>query len=183
MPNALTKKHFELFGGIVYNYAFVELGFKFCTAAVMQCSPHDVLVLTSRQPAQVIAENLRALARDSLKDAPRSQLIQLISRWAKHNDLRTSIAHHRWREGSRPGSVRPAYYSVRSGKTKVVGFEDDETDYLIEDLEQVCAELARLKDDLDAFMRDSGLEAIIKRKMAEESAAQPSAETSTDIQT
>lgn len=165
MGSVLSSKHLELFGGIIYNYGLVELGFKFCTAAVMQCRPHNVLVISARQPAQIIAANLKALARDNLKSDLQSRLLPLIDRWSSYNNLRTSIAHHRWRTGTREGSVRPTYYEVRSGKSAVLGFEDDEKDYVIADLVAACADLAQLKSDIDAFMKKSGLEAIIVEKL------------------
>lgn len=170
MGSAVSNRHLELFGGIIYNYGLVELGFKFCTAAVMQCHPHNVLIVSARQPAQVLAENLKALARDNLKSDVQSRLIPLIDRWTRYNNLRTSIAHHRWRSGIREGSIRPTYYEVRSGKSAVLGFKDDEKDYLIDDFVAAWDALAKLKDDLDDFMKKSGLEAIIMEKMDAQSA-------------
>ena len=47
------------------------------------------------------------------------------------------------RKGTRPGSIRAGYVDVRFGKGKVVGYDEDDIDYTMDELGDAANEIRR----------------------------------------
>jgi len=170
MAQLLTNKHYEAFGRIIYAYAAVEVGIKFCVSGMLKTSYHVMMVALATITATNLANTAKSLANDTLKKKQASQMIALANRWMAFNDLRMRIAHHRWTAGKRPGSIKATFFDVRQGKTILRGFLDDEPDYTAAELTKIANDLSQLNNDVKAFLAESGLRAIIDLKMAESKA-------------
>jgi len=169
----LTNDHFNAFGRITYGYAAVETGIKLCVSAMARIHAHDGFILSAPYPAQALANVAKVLANENLKPELRKEMIGLVDRWIGHNLIRTYVAHHRWRDGARPGAIRPTFYDVRTPNSVVKGFEDDEKDYTTAELFLLANNLHQLNEDVKAFFANSGLEAVLEKIDAEHSGQAP----------
>ena len=119
MPPVLSDKHFEVFGKVAYAYASVEVGFKICLAGILNTTTLKALTIAAPYGAYQLNSVVKSLAKDHLKPIWAERLCSLVNRWESFTAVRTAVAHHRWRAGTRPGSVRPTHTDVKSGEAKI----------------------------------------------------------------
>ena len=167
MTSIVDSKFYSAFGALMYSYATVEVGIKHCISAMMNIDTHRGLIAFSPYTAANVANIAKSVADEFLKEPWKDQLTTLVSRWQKHTDLRTYIAHHRWRPGTRVGAIRPTFWDVRSGKLRIKGFNPDERDYTVEEIMTAALDLATINEDIKDFLKKSGLWDIIEPKAEE----------------
>ncbi len=85
--------------------------------------------------------------------------------WSGSNTLRNTIAHSRWTDGDRPGSIKPRGLDIRQGHARFVGESEQERSYTAGELNTALAQLASVNERLKRFLQVSALEQIILSKM------------------
>jgi hypothetical protein len=134
------------FGSIIHNFARHEY--------LMQCIMSSI-VDTPLTPVSILTVELGYL--------PKRQLVKIEGFLARlHNALRNAIAHHLWKEGSRPCSVRSMGLSVRRGEAIVLGNDEE---YTVDKLIKIANELSRLYDQFFAYLDGEGLSHSMSKKM------------------
>lgn len=76
-----------------------------------------------------------------VSEPAKTEITTLFDNVHKYNPLRNHIAHSIWVRGKRPTSVKPAYLDLRQGKGKLGGYDDDERDYTLLELQNIANEL------------------------------------------
>jgi hypothetical protein len=167
MPDfSLGDTHMNAFGRIAYGYANVEVGIKFCIGGMLQLNSGHAMTITAPYQAYSVASVAKCLADETLKPELAKRLRKLINRWIEYTSLRTAVAHHRWRPGTRPDSIRPTFFDIKTGEIEVKGFDPTERDYTTPELFALANELWQLRGDVLKFMHEAGLNEIIERKDA-----------------
>lgn len=166
MTNPITDEHFHAFGRIAHIYANVEVGIKCCTGGMLDLTSYHAMAIAAPYQAYSVASVAKALAPECLTTERSKQFIVLVNRWFDYTALRTAVAHHRWHEGSRPKSIRPTFYEVKTGQLELKGFAEKERDYTARELLEIANKLYDLNVEVITFLKESGLDSIIRRNDA-----------------
>lgn len=164
MTSIVDPKFYPAFGALIYSYATVEVGIKTVITGLMETDMHRGFISTAPYPATQVANVAKVLAEEFVKPSLAKEITALVSRWQGHDALRIYIAHHRWRPGIRPNSIRPTYFDVRTGSLRVKGFDEKEKDYTVEEIFAAALDLSDINDGLKAFLEKTGLMAAIDKK-------------------
>jgi hypothetical protein len=154
----LTNDHLLAFGSIVQDFARFERLVEICISKILSAN----YTLTA-----ITISNLGYIAKCQ---APESLLIltpwpdqdraHTVSRFITNfnclTPLRNSIAHHAWKEGSRPESIKPLSARSRGGRAKFQGVSDDERDYTAVELFEIANRLMGIHDDFTKFLISVG---------------------------
>jgi len=169
----LESPHFEAFGRIISGSALVETGIKVTLSAIMHSHSHYVHVLTAPYTANDLYNVAKSLAKVHFSEDEnnRDLLIELIGKYKSYTRLRNFIAHSFWVKGTRLGSIRPAYMSVREGRAEGRGFSDEERDYTILELQDAANGLLALYEEFKGFLKSSGLALSMEENIADDNAA------------
>lgn len=179
----LQAEHFQLFGRIVNGYARFEVELRFCLTAMTGMKTVEGAIVSAPYGAYQLNSVVKSVARLVVNPISQDRLVSLVDRWEKFTPLRTAVAHHIWRLGARPDSIRPTFIEVKSGHLKIKGSEDEDRDYTIPELVDLVNSLDALVNELYVFMDESGLEAKLKAErenMAAKIAALKEAKASED---
>lgn len=170
-PDILTEKHYEAFGRIIASYAHAESLVKMSIAGLVPVPLSVVMIMSEPYNALALRNVAKSLAK--LHDDPEltESMVGLIGRLGSFSSLRNDIAHLRWTNGTRPGSVRPIRLDIRQGRPVHKGFGDDEPDFTIDDLAKKANALFQLYRDIRQFLLDSGLAVAIAKNNALQSAS------------
>jgi hypothetical protein len=160
-PYALTSEHFMAFGAIVQHFARHEYLMQVIISAIVDAEITPISMLTVELSYSARRNALLSVMK--AKPIPKKQLEKIetfLSRLHKRSVLRNSIAHHVWKEGSRPGSIRSLGLSVRRGAPEVLGNDEE---YTLEKLIKIANELGKLYDQfLDYLDKEGFLRSIPK---------------------
>jgi hypothetical protein len=162
----LTYDHLARFGSIICSFAHLEYLMQAIMAAMAGVDDTKIMVLTKSLTYSQKRDTLYSYF--NLYNSPiehQTNLKKLLDTAHNHNGLRNHIAHSLWKKGIRPNTIRPGYIDVRQGKGKIVGYDDDEKDYTVDELSDAANELRRTLNALIRYLRDSGISPDIARKI------------------
>jgi hypothetical protein len=166
IPDIPNLSHFARFGAIIYAFARIEHLIQAATAAVSGVEDSKLAVLTRSMTYAQKRDTLYSyLVIDNFAPDKAAQIRDLFDRAHEFNYLRNCIAHAIWVEGTRPASVRPQYIDVRFGKGRLVGFDDDERDYTMDELGNAANSLRKITNEIIRYLRDSGIAPAISAKI------------------
>jgi hypothetical protein len=157
-PYPLTLAHFQIFGGIVQEFARFERLVEVTIGVLLGMQPGLAALVTASLGYNAKCDTLLSLVAvsemdEALRDGIRSH-IQEVNAFAA---LRNSIAHHVWVTGTRPGSVKPLSVTARGGKGKIKGLKDDEPDYTIDDLSGMGKRMIAARESFFHFLITKGV--------------------------
>jgi hypothetical protein len=109
------------------------------------------------------------LVHSGQPDAQIERLRGYLGELQKHNDLRNNIAHAIWRDGARPGAIKPMRAITRGGKGEFIGHDNDERDYTALELADIADQLARNYNKFLDYLVEIGLAEIIEEKIDDSS--------------
>jgi hypothetical protein len=163
MSSFLNDDHYCAFGRIVFWYATVEVGIKYCVAGMLQVPLENAMITSAPYTAYHLNSVAKSLAAENLAPPWSGQLISIINKWNEYTNIRTCVAHHRWRAGVREGSIRPTFFEVKTGEAVVKGFAEKDRDYTAKELSALATELSLINESIKKFLVESGLMASIKK--------------------
>jgi hypothetical protein len=154
----LGEKHFLAFGAIVHHFAMFERLVEVCIAHILHAHYGAVAATISGLGYQAKCEALRSLVgMHKLPDGYAETMTKALDDFGEHNALRNAIAHHAWREGARPDTVKALSITSRGGKAKVRGLRDDERDYTADELIEIADELLEIEERFAAYLVEAGI--------------------------
>jgi hypothetical protein len=155
----LTDVHFHAFGIIVQQFALFERLIELCISSCLGSRLPITVVAISQLSYSAKSDSLKSILYiegSGLFDH-RQQLCSIVDRFNEHSPIRNAIAHHQWSEGTRPNSIKPLIVSSRGGKPKIRGLEEDDRDYLPEELFGIGDKLNAIRRELLQFTVDIGV--------------------------
>jgi hypothetical protein len=162
----VTKEHLLGFGGITHYYAVAETGIKIGLAAVLGVELIDVLIMCEPYSSLDLRNVAKSVAKAHEPITPEvERFLQLVGDFGAFSSIRNLIAHSRWREGIREGSIRPSRLDIRDGKARTYGLEDGERDWTADDLFSEANKLVDFNRRIGQFLIDVDAEARIIRKI------------------
>jgi hypothetical protein len=163
----LTVEHFARFGVIIHSFARLEYLIQAAMAAASGLDDSKLVILTKGLSYSQKRDTFYSYLEiyPLVDKAHVAKLKDFFDRAHTYNPLRNNIAHALWRPGVRPGTIRAGYVDVRYGKGKVVGYNEDDKDYTVDELGDVANALHAIVNDLIRYLRDSGIDAAIASKI------------------
>lgn len=166
-----SDAHLLAFGRIMHAFAAVESGIKIALSGILEIDLAHALIAFEPYGATDVKNVAKSLAKERLKPHLADQFSTIVGEWAGHGSLRNSIAHSRWTDGDRPGSIKPRGVYIREGHARFSGDDSDEKSYTARELNAVLTQLDSTNERLKRFLKKSGLEQIIEAKMADDNAS------------
>lgn len=160
-----SDAHLLAFGRIMHAYAAVESGVKIAMSGILEISLSSALIAFKPYSAGDVRNVAKSLANERLKPELAATFCQIVGDWSAFNNLRNTIAHTRWTDGDRPGSIKPRNVSIDKGHAQFVGDEESEKSYTAPELDEALSKLDAINERLKRFLVDSGLQKIIESKM------------------
>jgi hypothetical protein len=158
MPDLPNQHHFARFGAIIHSFARIEHLIQGTIAAVSGIDDGKLVVVTKSMNYSQKRDTLYSyLVIDNYAADKATKIRELFDEAHKFNSLRNCIAHALWVKGARPRSIRPQYVDVRYGKGRLIGFEDDDRDYTMDELGDAANSLRRITNKIIRYLRDSGI--------------------------
>lgn len=155
---ALNEDHFYCFGALIQAFARCESLIGMVAANMVKLNLYETMILMSEHGYAGKRNTTKSLvAASNLPDKTKEKLQWFLGEVHKHNGLRNHIAHSVWVVGKRPKSVKPFGLSARSGKPLITGMRDEDSDYLIEELESQAQELNKTYNDFKDYLQAEGL--------------------------
>lgn len=154
------------FGRIMHAYAAVESGIKIALSGILEIDLAHALIAFEPYSANDLKNVAKSLAKERLKPQLAEQFIAIVGDWSGSNTLRNTIAHSRWTDGERPGSIKPRGLDIRQGSAKFVGDCEQERSFSAGELHTALAQLDSVNERLKRFLKVSALDQIIEAKMA-----------------
>lgn len=156
----LSERHVHAFGHIVLQYAKIERGFMFYLGHIMGMSIPDIAILTAPYGSRDYRNVIKSLLNkpgSSQSDAEKSQMAQFFGEFQRLGRIRNHIAHSGWIAGEKLGTVKPIGIDIRDDKPKFVGADPNETEYSLEDIEQLAAASDNLHTDMTKYFIALGM--------------------------
>jgi hypothetical protein len=155
----VTKDHLLGFGAIIHYYATAESGIKMGLACVLGIELIDLMILSEPYTSLNLRNVSKSIAKVREPITPEAErFLQIVGDFGAFGTLRNLIAHSRWREGHRAGSIRPSRLDIREGKARVYGLGEEEEDWTVADLWAEADKLVDLNRRIQAFLVDVGAE-------------------------
>lgn len=167
----ITDKHFEAWGRIVYAYAAMEAGIKLAISGILGLAPSDTFILANPYTSLNLRNVAKSVAKLYLQPKDAETFVQIVGDYGAFARVRNDICHNRWTFGDRPNSLRPAYMEIRSGRADPKGYNEGESDYTLDDFGEKANDLFELNRRLVSFLKSSGIDERIARKIEEDSDA------------
>ncbi|QLC23786.1 hypothetical protein HFP57_01215 [Parasphingopyxis algicola] len=146
------------FGNVVHQSANFETGLKITLAGILDIRPRQVLILVEPYSAPKLRGVLKSIARQSAwPEGALEELVGLIGQGKAHIPLRNHIAHSRWTEGVRQNSIKPIGLKINNENVAYFGNDDEERDWLAEEIAIAGNELRMVCERLTAFNDKFGL--------------------------
>jgi hypothetical protein len=154
----LQDEHFRAFGAIMHTFARHESLMVGVISVLMNADIPFVSMITAELPYRGKVDTLKAMMKVKLLPAAQIEKINgYLGELKKWNALRNAIAHSTWKEGDRPGSVKPFGLSVRGGDATFTGLEEEERDYTAEELINIANQLINLRDRFRRYLKSVDL--------------------------
>jgi hypothetical protein len=155
------------FGAVIYEYAAVESGLKMCLSGILDIPLDLVLILTEPYSADQLRRVIKSVVKDyRLADSGLDKLVQIVGDIKPFGPLRNLIAHSRWTDGTRPGSIKPRGLPIRRERAVFYGDGPDERDWTAKELESAADKLRAINLRIVHFSEEMGLTARIERHMS-----------------
>ena len=168
-----SDAHLLAFGRIMHAYAAVESGIKIVLSGILEIDLAHALIAFEPYGAGDVKNVAKSLAKERLKPPMAEQFISIVGEWSSHNFLRNTIAHSRWTDGDRPGSIKPRSVKIRDGRAQFFGDDESERSYTAEELNAVLVQIDSTNERLKRFLKSSGLEQIIASQMDDDRSDKP----------
>ena len=167
-----SEAHIRAFGLLIYHYASVETGLKIAICGMLKTNLADVLILSQPYGSLDLRRVTKSIAKERTWKDPKhlDQIICIIGEMKPISGLRNYIAHSRWTDGSRPGSIKPRHVDIRNEKAEFHGDIDTEADWTASEIENQAQTLIKLNVRLINWLQETGLRAIIDKNIASASA-------------
>jgi hypothetical protein len=150
--------HMAAFGSIVQHFARHEYLMQGIMCAMLKVPLSNVAMMTSGLGYAGKRDALRSLLRDvEIAGNLRERIVWFMGELHKHNQLRNHVAHSMWKEGTRPGSIKPIGADPRGGDAKYLGLDPSEKDYLLVELIEIADELGHNLRKFMIFLDGVGL--------------------------
>ena len=166
----VSDLHLLAFGRIIHRYAAVESGVKIALSGILRIPLAEAMITFEPYGALDLKNVARSIAKERLKSELVEPFVCIVGDWFALNGLRNTIAHSRWTEGARPGSIKPRSVNIREGRARWVGDGEEETDYTVEELNLKADSLHAVNERLKKFLHESGLSLVVEEMMAATSA-------------
>lgn len=153
----ITEELFARFGELIVSYALAERLLKAALGVMLSVHPYAIHLMTDRMSSPALLLKMKAINAADADVVRRGEVSNLIDRMEKRSALRNEIAHSTWAPGRRPSSVRPSGIVVRAKGAQVIGFDDGERDYTVDDVKNEVSALHGLAADIVAFLERHGV--------------------------
>ena len=154
----LGERHHLIFGTIVQHFARFERLVEVAIARILGAQFPLVAIVVSGLGYSAKCEALTSLLGVVSGPAECADAItSALAEFKKYVPLRNAIAHHPWKEGTRPQTIKHLSVSSRGGKAIWRGMEDDDRDYTIDELIDIADRLLETHDKLVAYFVETGL--------------------------
>lgn len=162
----LSKKHYLAFGVIVHSFARFERLIEIAIHTAIDARSFGLTAMTvSGLGYQAKSDLLAALLETVKFPHDHNEVVaEILSDFNAHLNLRNLIAHHVWREGKRPGSIKVVKVSTRGGKRRLQGVRDNDADYTEDELIAIADSLNAQCGEFAAFMEAAGIFSSIDKK-------------------
>jgi lysophospholipase L1-like esterase len=165
---SVTEEHATGFGIIISIFAKLEHQMCIAAAGILGSDLGTASILLSTMQYRQKWQTLNHLNMTiGVNGATSPGLRDLLNRIDKHSTLRNLIAHALWTEGRRPESIKPMQIRTRSDTLKMIGHDDSEKDYTVDDLRDAAKALDAVDQEFSRYLQTSGLEARVKVKLDE----------------
>jgi hypothetical protein len=164
----LTTKHYLAFGSIIHSFARAENLLQTSLAALTNTESHIVAILTRELGYRAKRDTLYSwMEVTNVRDKDKAEIKGFLDAIDHYSYLRNHISHSIWMSGVRPGSIKPISIKVQGGKGKLYGLpnDQDERDYIEEELTEIAVRLVFIVNSYIQFLRDTGLWDRIDAKM------------------
>jgi len=154
----LNEKHLQAFGGIVQQFARFERLIEIAVSAYLNKSAYTLTAMAlAGLGYSAKCDALKSLiALSSASEDDKEMFAAHVDDFNQYISLRNGIAHHVWKEGTKPGTIKPMSVSARSGKGKIKGLKDDEPQYTEDELFRIHDVLIKLHDNFRGFLLTTG---------------------------
>jgi hypothetical protein len=156
----LTHGHLSTFGSIVHTFARIENLMQVTMGRLVRLTGGTVvtvdmvILLTKPMTYSQKRDSLYScMEAFNLSEPTNTEITTLFDAAHKHNALRNHIAHAIWRRGKRPTSVKPAFLDLRQGKGRLGGYDDDERDYTLSELQIIANELMETRSAIIQYFK------------------------------
>lgn len=157
-PHLLDDDHFRAFGAIIHAFARHEALMVGAISKLVGANVVQITMVTAELPYRGKRDTLLALMKaNSLPDDQIEKLSGYLGELHRSNPLRNAIAHSVWREGDRPGSIKPLGLSVRGGEASFLGIEAEDRDYTKKELISIANQLMDLRTRVFTYLQSIGL--------------------------
>jgi hypothetical protein len=165
----LTDEHYRAFGAIIHQFAAFERLVEICIAACLGASIPITAIAISQLSYSAKSDALKSILiiEKNKLFAHRQRLISIVDRFNQYAPLRNTIAHQYWLKGARPNSIKPLTVSSRGGRVKIRGLEEDERDYLTDELFEIGDRLNGIRRELMQCTVDIGVGPTREEVMSE----------------
>jgi len=168
----VTEDHLVSFGLIVHNFARFELLMQVIMSSLVGAQIFLAQVFTGglgyAGKRDVVLSLLQHAHYEDDRVARIREFLDRIHQW---NSLRNAVAHHNWKRGTRPDTIKPIYMVVRGGIGKMKGAGDDGRDYTAEELADIAFGLSILYNELTDYLDSIGFLPRPTAKSIEETSA------------
>lgn len=154
----VTIDHMTAFGAIIQWFARIECLMQGAMAGIVGMNTAETMMLTATMGYSAKKDTLQSLLKLPHPFKAHVERINwFLGEVHKYNGLRNYIAHSMWIEGKRPDSIKPMSVIVRGGSGKYLGIDEEERDYLFEELIVIADELSARHDEFQKFLRANGI--------------------------
>lgn len=164
-----SDDHLLAFGRIIHNFASVETGIKLTLAGILNTFLDAALISFQPYSALDLKNVAKSLSKERLRPELSDEFCHIVGAWAAYTGLRNVIAHSRWIEGIRSGSIKPRRLDIRADRARWIGNQLEEDDYTAPELEKIAFDLHRINERLKKFLHTSGVADVIDRNIDSES--------------
>lgn len=156
--SAINERHFLAFGAIIHHFAMFERLVEICIAHILGAHHGAVAATVSGLGYTAKCEALTSLiSMSKLPEGYAATITTALGDFNAHNALRNGIAHHVWREGARPNSVKFLSITSRGGKAKVRGVREDERDFTTDELIDIADALLGIQERFADYLVEVGI--------------------------
>lgn len=160
-----SDAHLLAFGRILHNYASVETGIQIALSGILEIGLAEASIAFQPYTASNLRNVAKSIAKERLQPILADQFSRIVSDWSHHNKIRDLIAHTRWTDGDRPGSIRARGVSIENGSAQWLGDDTNQASYTALELEKLAKKLHEINERAKRFLTESGLRRIVEAKL------------------
>jgi len=155
MPNTfhpnISDEHYVAFGMITNALADLDGMLNAVIIAVVRQHPVTLTPILGMLNAKDKRDFIVTMMKGLKSPTDSKQMEKLMSRLKTLSDLRNNIAHNRWKEGRKNGTIKPLVMRARE-KLHITGLGDNEKEWTAKELRAEAENCKQLARDLKAYM-------------------------------